>query len=400
MGARSGLAAMRVAAFSCIRRRGPATKRAPMSAVVDLVALTLLPLWRWRLVAEQLRAGQAPRTILEQHCDERARRAHAASSPSPGHDVLRSRAAAAIERAGQSDISLIPWSDPRYPGALAVIVDPPPVLWLRGSEAVLDAPAVAVVGSRGGSPYALAVAERLSSDLAERGVVVVSGLARGVDSAAHRGALSVHGRTVGVLGCGVDVVYPAEHRGLTKDVIGTGAIVSELVPGTPPRGQFFPRRNRIISGLSRAVVVIEAGEKSGSLITARCALEQGRDVLAVPGNVLNGRNRGGHALLRDGAKIVETADDILDELGLGVPADRGPSGSGSEAKAFDASASSGGFDPVLSCFTPGESCDLDAISERSGLTPARLLTRLFELELRGLVGRAGGGRFVRFDRSC
>jgi DNA processing protein len=159
-------------------------------------------------------------------------------------------------------------------------------------------------------------------------------------------------------------------------------------------------RNRIISGLSRAVVVIEAGAKSGSLITARCALEQGRDVLAVPGNVLNGRNRGAHGLLRDGAKIVESADDILEELGMAPnPPDHGARDS-----------RSGGFeqvvgkvrplDPVLACLTPGEASDLDAIAERSGLQPSRLLPRLFELELQGLVQRVGGGRFVRIDRTC
>src|SRR6185503_8932588 len=179
-----------------------------------------------------------------------------------------------------------------------------------------ERPSVALVGSRAASPYALAVAERLAADLAARGIVVTSGLARGVDSAAHRGALSTGGDTVAVLGCGVDVAYPREHRALIVDIAASGAVTSELVPGTPPQAQFFPRRNRIISGLSKAVVVIEAGEKSGSLITARCALEQGRDVLAVPGNVLTGRNRGAHALLRDGAKIVESADDILEELGL------------------------------------------------------------------------------------
>jgi DNA processing protein len=165
------------------------------------------------------------------------------------------------------------------------------------------------------------------------------------------------------------------------------------VPGTPPKAQFFPRRNRIISGLSRAVVVIEAGEKSGSLITARCALEQGRDVLAVPGNILNGRNRGGHGLLRDGAKIVETADDIVEELGFGFgrsPAPGTPPSSGAVPES----------DPVLACLLPGEPSDVDTIAERSGLSTAGLLTRLFELELAGLVGRAAGGRFVRFDRTC
>jgi DNA processing protein len=371
-----------------------------MSAVVDLVALTLLPVWRWRVIAEQIRSGQALSAILEQHCDLRASRPPRSRSPAATPAVLRSRAAAAIERAEKSGMRLIAWSDPRYPAALAAIVDPPPVLWLRGCEAVFDAPAVAVVGSRAGSPYALAVAERLSSDLAERGVVVISGLARGVDSAAHRGALAVHGRTLAVLGCGVDVVYPREHVALASDIVRAGAIVSELVPGTPPRARFFPRRNRIISGLARAVVVIEAGEKSGSLITARCALEQGRDVLAVPGNVLNGRNRGGHALLRDGATIVETADDILEELKLAPRQVRGTSAGEPAADSSNASVSPSSIDPVLACLTPGETCDLDAISERSGLAPARLLTCLFELELRGLVGRAGGGRFVRLDRSC
>jgi DNA processing protein len=184
-------------------------------------------------------------------------------------------------------------------------------------------------------------------------------------------------------------MYPPEHAALARDMQQRGAIVSELVPGTPPHKQFFPLRNRIISGLSRAIVVIEAGEKSGSLITARCALEQGREVLAVPGNVLSGRSRGAHALLRDGAKIVESADDILEELGMSVA---GRPKTGDRAASIQ--------DPILACLTPGEPSDLDAIAERSGLTTARLLPRLFELELQGVVARIGGGRFVRVDRTC
>jgi DNA processing protein len=233
------------------------------------------------------------------------------------------------------------------------------------------------------------VAERLAADLAARGLAIVSGLARGVDAAAHRGALSAGGSTIAVLGCGADIVYPKEHAALARAIEPAGLIISELIPGTRPLPQFFPQRNRIISGLSRAVVIVEAGERSGSLITARCALEQGRDVLAVPGNVLSGRNRGGHALLRDGAKIVEDADDILEEL-------TGVGGRVPSADRITASCA----DPVLACLTPGEPCDLDGISERSGLSPARLLPRLFELELQGLIRRAGGGRFVRFDRTC
>jgi DNA processing protein len=301
-----------------------------------------------------------------------------------------------LARAGAHQIAPIAWSDASYPVALTTIVDPPPVLWTRGDVAALSTPSVAIVGARAASPYGLSVAEHLAADLAGSGVTVVSGLARGVDSAAHRGALAGRGLTVAVLGCGADVVYPPEHGALARDIERHGAIVSEFVPGTPPLPPFFPQRNRIISGLSRAVVVIEAGEKSGSLITARCALEQGRDVLAVPGNVLSGRNRGAHGLLRDGAKIVETADDILEELGM--PA------SGGTGSAPDAQSTADGQvakpDPILACLTPGEPSDLDAIAERSGLSPARLLPRLFELEMRGVVARVGGGRFVRVDRTC
>jgi DNA processing protein len=269
--------------------------------------------------------------------------------------------------------------------ALTTIPDPPPVLWALGCVDALTAPAVAIVGSRAGSEYALAVAERLAADLAACGVAVVSGLARGVDSAAHRGALAGNGVTIAVLGSGVDVMYPPEHDGLARDIAVRGVVISELVPGTPPQPFLFPLRNRIISGLVRAVVVIEAGNKSGSLITARCALEQGRDVLAVPGNILSGRNRGAHALLRDGARIVESADDILEELGMSRRLE---------------SAASPATDPVLAGQTPGEPLALDAIAERSGLTAPRLLPRLFELELKGLVRRVGGGRFVRIDRTC
>jgi DNA processing protein len=354
-----------------------------MSDLPDFVALSLLPIWLWRATSEQLRAGDAPATVLDRVLRERW-----PNEPEKG-SAIRSRAAVALARAAASAIVPIAWSDAAYPPSLAAIVDPPPVLWMRGDSAALERPAVAIVGSRAGSSYALAVAARLAADLAARGIVVVSGLARGVDSAAHRGALTAPASTIAVLGSGVDRIYPAEHKSLALEIEVRGAVLSELVPGTPPHPAFFPQRNRIISGLSRAVVVIEAGEKSGSLITARCALEQGRDVLAVPGNVLSGRNRGAHALLRDGAKIVEDADDILEELGMPcLDPNRGRQ------------ASNRPIDPILGCLPPGEPCDLDAISERSGLPPARVLPRLFELELQGLVGRAGGGRFVRFDKPC
>jgi DNA processing protein len=347
---------------------------ASISDLPDLVALSLLPPWTWRLAAERMRAGDAARTAL--NCLLEKRR-----SDQPDARALRARATAAIERGVERGMVAVPWNAPTYPAALGTIIDPPFVLWARGAIVALEYPAVAMVGSRAASPYGLAVAERLAGDLASRGIAVVSGLARGIDSAAHRGALAAGGSTIAVLGSGVDVMYPPEHAALAREIESTGVVMSELVPGTPPLPLFFPLRNRIISGLARAVVVIEAGEKSGSLITARMALDQGRDVLAVPGNVLSGRNRGAHALLRDGAKIVEGADDILEELGMA----HGDAGAAGPAPA----------DPVLASLTPGEPADLDAIADRTGVPAARLLPRLFKLELQGLVARAGGGRFVR-----
>lgn len=356
----------------------------------DLIALSLLPVWRWRTIAEQLRIGRPPLDILHEHCaDAERRRGRVPAWSDPARALALG--AAALERAGRAGLLGIGYDDVAYPPRLLEIVDPPPVLWVAGQPQVLATPSVALVGSRAGSAYALNVAERLAADLASRGVTVVSGLARGVDAAAHRGALSAGGVTVGVLGCGADVIYPPEHAVLATAMRERGAVVSEMVPGTVPKAMFFPQRNRVISGLSSAVVVVEAGEKSGSLITARLALEQGRDVLAVPGNVLSGRNRGGHALLRDGARLVETADDVLEELGWA-----GARAGGSPVRP----AGGAPTDPVVSALPPGEAADLGDISAKTGLPAARLLPLLLDLELRGVVRRAPGGRFVRFDSPC
>lgn len=291
-------------------------------------------------------------------------------------------------RVARQGIGVLVWNDAAFPVGLAAIPDCPPALWYRGRLEAFTAPAVAIVGSRAASAVALETATRLGAELASRGVTVVSGLARGVDSAAHRGALR-SGRTIAVLGCGVDRPYPAEHVALATEVAQAGLVVSEYGPGTPPLPFHFPMRNRLISGLARAVVVIEASEKSGSLITAGCALEQGREVMAVPGNVLSGRNRGGHALLRDGAAIVESADDILRELG----------GLDLGHATWDAEATrnrrAGSADPLLGAMEAGHTYDLDQLSAGSGLQIGRLLERLMDLELRGLITRVGGGRFLR-----
>lgn len=301
---------------------------------------------------------------------------------------LVDRARAERARAAARGIEVLAWNDARMPPALLAIGDLPPVLWFRGRLDCLQHPAVAIVGSRAASPVAIETARRLATDLAARGITVVSGLARGVDSAAHRGALET-GRTIAVLGSGVDRIYPPEHAELADRIASAGLVMSEYPPATLPLPFHFPMRNRLISGLSRAVVVIEASDKSGSLITAACAAEQGRDVMAVPGNVLSGRNRGGHALIRDGAKIVECADDIVLELGL-APAWETVAGSGTSDNGPSSSA-----DPVLRCMDAACAYDLDALAARCGLDAPRLLPHLATLELRGLIRRVGGGRFLR-----
>ncbi|MEW5983172.1 MAG: DNA-processing protein DprA [Acidobacteriota bacterium] len=295
--------------------------------------------------------------------------------------TLRIRAAAALEQARTLGIAAVGRPDAAYPPALAIIGDPPPVLWVCGS---LDpaSPAVAVVGSRAATPHGLDMAFELARDLARAGVVVVSGLARGIDSAAHRGALRGEGPTLAVMGSGPNVIYPPEHADLAAQIAALGAVLSELPPGAPPRSWHFPRRNRIIAGLSSAVVVVEAAIGSGSLITAGCALEQNRAVMAVPGGVLGGHNRGAHGLLRDGARIVESVQDVLEELQL--------DGSGL-AGAGEAPPN----DPVLAAMVPGEQYDLGGLCLSCGLDAARTLAHLAELELTGWISRAGGGRFVR-----
>jgi DNA processing protein len=301
-------------------------------------------------------------------------------------DTARRRADELLERAERRRIFPLVLGSDAYPLALEAIFDPPVVLWCRGRAEACGSPAVAMVGARAATAYARAVAARLGTDLASRGVTVVSGLARGVDVAAHEGALRSPGDrcTVAVLGSGVDVIYPREHSAIAEAIVGRGAVVSEFPPGTSPLAQHFPRRNRIISGLSQAVVVVEASDRSGALITADYALEQGRDVLAVPGSVLTGRNRGAHALLRDGAKIVQDADDILEELGC-TPG----------SAAHDCPPPPRGVrDPILRWMEPGEAYEFDDLVRESGLEPTALLSRLLELELAGLVQREGA-QFVR-----
>ena len=363
-----------------------------MEALVEEVALSLF-LARRRLRRALLESP--PGGDDDQRRDVDLQRAAARFRDLPAHlrengRRCRARALRLLDAAAAGGIDPVGWRDSRYPRELLTLDDRPPVVWLKGDASVLARPSVAIVGSRAASPYAVAVAERLASELSGCGIVVVSGCARGVDAAAHRGALGGEGATVAVLGSGVDVVYPAEHTELAASIACAGVVLSEFPPGAPPLRHHFPQRNRLISGLARAVVVVEAGARSGSLITARYAAEQGREVMAVPGNVLSGRSAGGHALIRDGAAIVETAGDILEEIGCGaLGAAPDPAAAGAQRTAREAE------DPVLRQMDPGEIHALDDLIERSGLDSATVLLRLTELEIAGRVARAGPGRFVR-----
>ena len=358
--------------------------------LLTAIAASMLPVSRLRAasILKEVRLGGEPVTLeaILEGCGVPAGSGEGRAAISQAQES----AAQALAAGPPLGIYPISSNDPRYPGMLACIQDPPPVLWVKGALDCLDSPCVAVIGSRAASPYALQIGRRLAAELADRGIVVVSGLARGVDSAGHAGCLQAGGRTVAVTGCGLDIVYHREYAELADRIAVKGLLISELAPGAPPLAEHFPLRNRIISGISLAVVVVEASEKSGSLITAGCALRQGRDVMAVPGSVLSGRNRGSHALLKDGAKVVETADDILEDMGWNASASARPTGVRSSSRALDA-------DPLLSKMDPGEAYRLDDLVEATGTSASRLLPRLMELELLGYIEAPGGGRFVRLS---
>jgi len=262
-----------------------------------------------------------------------------------------------------------------YPPLLAEISDPPTCIWTRGDRRALSHLAVAIIGARAASREGLIVAGDIASDLARAGVAVVSGLAKGIDAAAHKAALDAGGLTIAVLGTGIDRVYPAENQALSERIAEKGLLITEFRPGSAPEDWHFPRRNRIISGLSKAVVVVEAREKSGSLITARLAADQGRDVMAVPGSSVGGLNRGANALLRDGAKLVECAVDILQELGISDSALRATSRQAGSLEVIE--------------FT------VDDIAAELQIPAGEALARLLEWELTGEIQRIGSGRFVR-----
>lgn len=290
-----------------------------------------------------------------------------------------------LERPGNALVTL---ADNAYPRALLEIADPPPLLYCKGRLELLNAPAFAVVGSRNATPQGEKTAEAFSQALSDSGYCIVSGMALGIDGAAHRGALLGSGSTIAAVGTGLDIIYPARHRQLAHEIAERGLIISEFPLGTPSIAQNFPRRNRIISGLSRGCLVVEANLQSGSLITARLAAEQGREVFAIPGSIHSPVAKGCHQLIKQGAKLVDSIHDILEELGSAVPtpATETPSQqSATESAADNALLGQMGYDPV----------SIEGLMASTGLTSVSLSSMLLVLELEGKIASLPGGRYQR-----
>lgn len=294
----------------------------------------------------------------------------------------------------QQAFAIVTILDPAYPTRLRMIADPPPFLYLTGQIESCHHPALAIVGSRKATPTGCAVTKQLSEHLAALGFTIVSGLARGIDAAAHRGALNAGGSTIAVLGSGIDRTYPPEHRALRRQIQEKGAVLSEFPLGSAPRSYHFPRRNRIIAGLALGVVVTEAASKSGSLITARLALEYNREVFAVPGQVTNPLSRGPHRLIKEGGKLVETHEDIIEEL---LPQLESPFRERLEQRRPSPGMGDCALSPeeeTLLSFFSLEPISLETVLSQCGFTPAEAMSLLLSLEIKGLIRQLPGTQYI------
>jgi DNA processing protein len=308
-----------------------------------------------------------------------------------------------LEKLTASGASIITYRDEAYPERLREIYDPPPLLWIRGNASLLSRPIIAVVGTRHPTPYGTGMAEMLARDLALHGLTILSGMARGVDTAAHKGALAAHKPNIAVWGTGVDVIYPKENKSLAEQIVaGGGAILSELPLGTFPAPQNFPKRNRIISGMSVGVLVIEAAEYSGTRVTARCALEQNREVFAVPGNVTNKNAWGPNLLIKQGAKLTSSWEDVWEELPTAIrmaleQAEGFASEGTSAASLFQEPPLPPSEARVFDVLRHDEALQMDEILEKlePELSSSEVFTALFELELAGRIRQLPGKNYVR-----
>jgi len=344
--------------------------------------LTLVPGIGGETQRSLLKAFGSPQQVFTASIAELARVVpRAAAEKLLSHDCAEA-VEAALSWSNDSGNKLIGLGDADYPGQLLEIHDPPTLLYVKGHAELLASSALALVGSRNATPAGLENANNFARALSEAGLTIVSGLALGIDAAAHRGGLLGSGSTIAVVGTGIDRIYPAANCQLAHEIAARGAIVSEFPLGTPVRPANFPRRNRIISGLARGVLVIEAALGSGSLITARLAAEQGREVFAIPGSIHSPLAKGCHRLIKLGAKLVEHVNDIIEELGL--PASKLPAAGTAQAQTSPLLEALG-FDP----------CELDTLASRTGYSAEQLTAMLLELELSGRVAALPGGRFQR-----
>jgi len=371
------------------------------------LALTLSPGLGPRRILDAMRQLAAPSQIFELPLTA----IEALKFPAAAAQFVfdgKARAAAEQEwlRARDQDVQLVTFSCAEYPERLKEIYDPPPVLWVRGDAAQLARPSIAIVGTRHPTPYGTGVAEMLARDLSARGMLVVSGMARGVDSAAHKGALAAGKPTLAIWGTGADVIYPKENKKLAEDILATGgAIASELPLGTFPAPQNFPRRNRILSGISVGVLVVEAGENSGTRVTARCAADQGRDVFAVPGNVTSKNSWTPNTLIKQGAQLTATWEDVWEVLSSQIRLEL-EAGWGLESKSNPGASLLPDAPPeslrgreaiVFAALRMDEALQLDQILElvEAQLSSAEVFTALFELELAGRIRSLPGKNYVR-----
>lgn len=348
--------------FNRVRGIGPARLRMLIEAFGDVERA-------WHAPAEALYRVGLDRRSLENLLETRAR-----------VDLERE-----VRRVAAVGAHIITWEDEGYPKLLAEIPDPPPVLYVRGELRPEDGWAMAVVGTRRASTYGREITRRLVTVLAQSGVTIVSGLARGIDAVAHQTALEAGGRTIAVLGCGIDLVYPPEHRELARRIAAQGALVTEYPPGTPPEPGNFPPRNRIISGLSLGILITEAGRDSGALITADYAAEQGRDVFAVPGSILSAGCAGTNRLIQDGAKPVLDAADILQELNLTMVA---------EQKEARQALPTTEMEALILAHLSTEPVHVDDLTRVVGLPVAQVTSTLALMELKGMVRQVGGMKYV------
>lgn len=375
-------------------RAPPARRNRPSAmpfdeALAAWLKLSLTPGLSGDSLRRLLLAFRDPLRILAASRSELARYVPQSVAAALKEDAAGAQVAHALEWSRLPGHHVLTLADERYPRRLLEITDPPPLLYVKGRTELLARPALAIVGSRNATAQGVANAEAFARALAHAGLTIVSGLALGIDAAAHRGGLAAAASSIAVLGTGADLVYPARNRALAHELAARGALVTEFPLGTPPLAGNFPRRNRLISGLSLGCLVVEAAADSGSLITARLALEQGREVFAIPGSIHSPLSKGCHALIKQGAKLVESAHDILEELRLPAAAVTAPEPQEQTSdprvqRLLDAL----GHDP----------CDLDTLAARSGLGTAELAALLTHLEIEGRVEALPGGRYQRLRR--